>query len=236
MKLSGMAGTGSGKLGSMVYATVAGEQIVRQYQPQVSNPSTQGQVEQRSKLKLMSQVARALSPVIAIPKDGMKSSRNLFIKKNFGLATINAQDEAEVNIINVQLTPGIDNKISFAASNNTGTISVYLNDMPAANITRIVSVLYRKESDGTLTYIGSAVKNTPFDTSNAIATWANQGNNNFVVYVYGMSDIDARATAKFANYQVNDAVTLASLVATRTISLAEYSFTATAGQAIVAGA
>ena len=234
MKLSGMAGTGSGKLGSMVYATVAGEQIVRQYQPQVSNPSTKGQVEQRSKLKLMSQVARALSPVIAIPKDGLKSARNLFIKKNFDAATINAQDAAEVNITNLQLTTGIDNKIAFMASNQTGTISVFLNALPAANITRVVSVLYRKELDGTLTYIGSAIKEGELSTSEPIARWENQGNNDFVVYVYGMSDVDARATAKFANYQVNDAVQLASLVATRTISLAEYSFTATAGQNIVA--
>ena len=81
MKLSGIAGTGSGKLGSQVYASVAGEQIVRNYQPKVSNPNTTKQVNQRSRFKLMSQLSAAMASVIVIPKEGMRSSRNLFSKK-----------------------------------------------------------------------------------------------------------------------------------------------------------
>lgn len=41
-----------GKLGGAVFAVNAGEQIVRQYQPQVSNPRTAAQLTQRAKMNL----------------------------------------------------------------------------------------------------------------------------------------------------------------------------------------
>ena len=105
MKLSGITGKGTGKLGSSVFAVNSGEQIVRQYQPVVANPSTEGQVEQRSKLKLMSQLAAAYAPVLAFRKDGMKSARNLFISKN--IANVSFEGEtATINLPAMQLTAG----------------------------------------------------------------------------------------------------------------------------------
>ena len=41
-----------GKLGGAVFAVNAGEQIVRQYQPQVANPRTAAQLTQRAKMNL----------------------------------------------------------------------------------------------------------------------------------------------------------------------------------------
>ena len=82
MKLNGLLGTGSGKLGTSVFTTVKGTQIVRQYQPTVNNPSTNLQVSQRSRFKLVSQIAASMADVIAIPRNGIISSRNLFVKKN----------------------------------------------------------------------------------------------------------------------------------------------------------
>lgn len=41
-----------GKLGGAVFAVNAGEQIVRQYQPQVTNPRTSAQLTQRAKMNL----------------------------------------------------------------------------------------------------------------------------------------------------------------------------------------
>ena len=51
MKLVGILGSGSGKLGSSVFSTVAGETVVRQYQPTVANPNTEAQVNQRARMK-----------------------------------------------------------------------------------------------------------------------------------------------------------------------------------------
>lgn len=105
MKLNGIFGKGSGKVGSSVFAISGGEQIVRQYNPQVSNPSTDAQVAQRAKLKLMSQLAADMSRGIAFAKMGLKSARNRFISKNFGLADYDGS-KAAVDYTLLQLTDG----------------------------------------------------------------------------------------------------------------------------------
>lgn len=105
MKLNGIVGKGSGKLGASVFAISGGEQIVRQYNPQVSNPSTSAQVAQRAKLKLMSQLAAALAPSLGFKKNGLISARNQFVSKNIGLATYE-NGKASVLIQSLQLTPG----------------------------------------------------------------------------------------------------------------------------------
>ena len=83
MKLNGFVGKGTGKLGSSVFAVSGGEQIVRQYNPNVSNPNTDAQVAQRAKFKLMSQLAAVLAPGLAFKKDSLVSPRNKFIKKRY---------------------------------------------------------------------------------------------------------------------------------------------------------
>lgn len=85
MKLNGMAGKGTGKLGSMVYATVRGAQIVRQYNPVVYNPNTEKQATQRAKFSLLTKVAAMVSPALVFQGRGpLISNRNAFIKANFG--------------------------------------------------------------------------------------------------------------------------------------------------------
>ena len=76
MKLYGLFGKGSGKLGSSVFAISSGEQIVREYNPVVENPNTPAQVEQRAKFKLLSQLASDLASALAFKKEGLVSTRN----------------------------------------------------------------------------------------------------------------------------------------------------------------
>lgn len=88
MKLNGMAGKGSGKLGSMVYATVRGAQIVRQYNPIVFNPNTEKQVLQRNRFTVLTKVAAALSAGMMFSgRKPMESNRNAFIRANQGAFT-----------------------------------------------------------------------------------------------------------------------------------------------------
>ena len=83
MKLNGMAGKGSGKLGSMVYATVRGAQIVRQYNPVVFNPNTEKQVVQRTRFALLTKLAAMMSDALVFQgRKAMVSNRNAFIKAN----------------------------------------------------------------------------------------------------------------------------------------------------------
>ena len=103
MKLYGFTGKGSGKMGSSVFAISGGEQIVRQYNPVVSNPSTPAQVEQRAKLKLLSQLAAVLAPAIKIKKDGLVSARNKFVSINYPYTSY-ADGKASVEVAKLQLS------------------------------------------------------------------------------------------------------------------------------------
>ena len=234
MKLNGFVGTGSGKFGSSVFSVSAGSQIVRQYQPVVANPSTAAQVNQRARLKLMSQVAAALAPVIAMAKAGLVSARNQFISKNMD-SCIATGGVAQVTYENLQLTSGNLGFPSITAARAEGTniISVNLSSAPSGDISRVVYIMYRK-TQGQLEYVASNIVKTRGESNNFPTTFpASKGD--VVLFAYGMKDANAAATAKYENYNVASASDIATLVASRTIAFGDYTFTQTRGTTIASG-
>lgn len=105
MKLTGILGKGSGKLGSSVFAINSGEQIVREYNPRVSNPKTEAQVTQRAKFKLLSQLAAAFAGVYGFKKMGLVSARNMFVSTNMSAVTATA-DGATANLTELLIAKG----------------------------------------------------------------------------------------------------------------------------------
>lgn len=77
-KLVGLIGTGSGRVGNMVLAKRDGLTIARAYQPQVANPSTEGQVNQRAKFALLTKLAATLGQVI-YPLAAKGNTRGQFV-------------------------------------------------------------------------------------------------------------------------------------------------------------
>lgn len=234
MKLNGFVGTGSGKFGSSVFSVNSGAQIVRQYQPVVANPSTSAQVDQRARLKLMSQVAAAMSPVIAIPKNGLKSSRNLFISKNMD-SCIATDGVAQITYENLQLTAGNIGFPSITATRNasTGVISVSLSSAPSADIARVVYIMYRK-TQGQMEYVASRIVTAKGENNNYPTTFS-ASSGDVILYAYGMKDSDSKATAKYENYNVATASDLATLISNRTIAFGDYTFTQTRGTTLATG-
>lgn len=57
-KVVGLVGSASGKIGNIVYAVTNGVQVARVYQPQISNPKSEGQKFQRAKANLVGQVSK----------------------------------------------------------------------------------------------------------------------------------------------------------------------------------
>lgn len=227
MKLAGIVGTGSGKLGSSVFATVSGQQIVRQYQPVVSNPATEAQTAQRAKMKLMSQLGAAMAPVIVMKKDGLVSARNKYISRNIQNASV-LQGTASVNVPNLQITDGVGNVGEVDAIFASNSVNVTISDIDP-NAKRVVFILFRRNNDGTLSLFGSAVKPVQGSASDYTQHTFAAGPRDSIAYVYTISDVDGRATARFEQYSVNDAVQVASLVASRSINIDEYRFSGTAG-------
>lgn len=107
MKLTSLIGDGTGRLGGSVFAVRRGEQIVRKYQPVVSNPSTGAQVAQRAKFKLAQQVAAVLGDDVN-PwgiVDRQKSARNSFTSNLLKSGAITyANATASVALADLKLT------------------------------------------------------------------------------------------------------------------------------------
>lgn len=232
-KVTSLYGKTTGKIGSIVFSTSGGETIAREYNPNVSNPSTPAQVNQRARMKLMSQLSAALSPVIAIPKKGLVSSRNQFTKLNFDKSM--AKDGiAQVSYENLQLTNGNLGLPTIEATRTQGSgIVVSLSEDATASVDRVVYILYRKTSEERLQFVASVISEAAGanGTFNASLPYTE---GDIVLYAYGMRDTSESAKAKYGTMQVASAVDVARLTAYRTISSEDYQFTQTRGATMYA--
>ena len=227
MKIRGYL-KGKGKLGNIVLSTVAGETIARDYNPEVANPNTTAQVEQRAKFKLMSQLGSVVAPVIAIPKEGMKSKRNLFVKENFGLTSFSG-DTASVNLNQIQLTKSNKSFAGIKVNRGAGNaITAQLQADSSASVSKVVYIMLKKEMDGSLMLVGQAVASEAGqDGKFAASLPATAGE--IVVYGYTLTEATAKASATFDNLKALTAETVAKVIANRELSAGDLSTSKTAG-------
>lgn len=156
-----MAGRGTGKLGSMVYASVRGTQIVRQYNPIVYNPNTEKQSLQRARFSLLTKMAAMLSPALVFQgREGLVTNRNAFIKANSGKF---AEDEALLNFNNLALTSGnleavIYPTVSVKSSTHVMTISMNSADSNFAGFG--FAVILAPTSEGGKPWVYSAIQSS----------------------------------------------------------------------------
>ena len=223
----------NGKIGSVVFSTSGGSIVAREYNPNVANPNTMAQINQRARMKLMSQLSASLSPVLAMTKDGLVSKRNKFTKLNFP-ASYALNGVAQITYENVQITEGNTSLPALIAagiiSSDHMNIRVGLSVQPTATINRVVYCLFKKSNEGKLEYIASSIIATR--EAETIEIWFAADFNTlpiaeYVVFAYGMSDTSERASATYGNLNVVTASDLAKLVATRAISFSDYQFTQT---------
>lgn len=232
-KVTSLYGKTMGKIGSIVFSTSGGQTIAREYNPHVANPNTMAQVNQRARMKLMSQLSASLSPVIAMTKEGLVSKRNKFVKKNFS-ACYASDGVAQITYENVQITEGNSALPAISANGSIdGETGEYrtlggLISEPSANISRVVYCFFRKTSEGKLEFVSSIIQNdrTAYNQHfGFVGPWEN--GKDYVILAYGMSDTSERATAQYGNLNVVTASDLARLVANRSISFQDYQFTQT---------
>ncbi len=234
MKLSGIAGTGSGKLGSQVYASVAGEQVVRNYQPKVSNPNTSKQVSQRARMKLLSQLSAVFAPVLTYKRNKMVSARNQFTKRNFDWTAYN-NGVAQVSLENLQITSGSAGLPGITIARAGGTFAnIHLNRDASKIADRVCYVIFKKNDNQRLQLVNSIVI-TNAGEGGYFPTYMFIGTSDVVVYAYGMKDLNSRASAKYSNYTVETGEDIAKLIATRGVNFNDFRFTRTRGVQLYAG-
>lgn len=228
MKLHGITGTGSGKLGSSVFSVTAGEQVVRQYQPVVTNPSTESQVNNRARLKLLSQLSAVMADVIAIPRQGALSPRNIFVSDNYPISSAE-NGAATIDLAKIALTKGGMQIPAVVAERVDDTaINVALAAKADQLVARVIYIAFYRNNVGELQLLDSAVVETAGEegTFPYLFPYMSQ---DVIVYAYGIFDKNSKATAKFGNYGVEDGTQVASLIADRKVSESDYLITKTQG-------
>lgn len=215
-KIYGLFGSMQGKVADVVMAVRNGEQIVRKYQPIVSNPKSAAQVASRARLKLMSQLSAVMAPYIAIPRAGAVSTRNLFVKNNYQLSSYD-NNQAEINLPSVKLTKSV---VAFPALGGTRNGSTLNLGMPITEIdvNRVVYIVFAK-TNNELRAVGSVVADNKGDQQNP---WPAQlvvdTNDELVAYAYGVRDNTESASVKFGNMATVTAESIAKLVVSRVLT------------------
>lgn len=225
----------NGKLGSVVFSTSGGYTIAREYNPNVANPNTMAQVNQRARMKLMSQISASLVQSLAYTKTGLVSARNKFVKRNFA-STYALNGVAQCSYENLQLTEGNLGlpPIGMTAFDESGQryMTGALAGAPDTNINRVVWSFFNKSTEGKLSFVTSVISTQRQDTTIGgyfSFTRVAVPDGDIVVYAYGMIDTSENATAHYGELNVTSGSDLARLVATRSISFSDYQFTQTRG-------
>lgn len=234
MKVTGVDGKQVGKLAGRVYFVNHGVNVSREYSGSVSNPNTAAQVGQRSRFKLASQVSAALNNVIVIPRKGILSPRNLFVKKNMGLFYGTAQG-AQVSYENLQITngsmglPGV-----VVARQSPDILEIQLEKGVEGAYDRIVYNVFSKTAEAQLLLVSSVV--VPVTSENNTAKFrTTDPYTELVVYAYGLKDKNERARANYNSYSVKTGEDLAKLFANRSLGIGDYFFSQTRGTTLPYG-
>lgn len=232
MKLQGFL-RGTGKVENLVVSQTGGVTIARAYQPNVANPSTLPQINQRARMKLASQLAAALAPVIAMVKQGLVSGRNQFIAKNMPWISSD-NGVAQVSYENLQLTNGTAGLPAISVSRANNKLTVKLSATAENSVSQVVYICYHKNSENALQLVGSKIQTVAGEDGLFQAEF-NDPTGDVVVFAYGMNALSGAASAKYGSYRVQNATDIASLVGTRKLSAGDFQFTKTRGATIFAG-
>lgn len=234
MKINSILGKMTGKIGNIVVSSVNGEVIGREYNPNVTNPNTTAQQGTRARFKMASQLSAAMTDVIAIKKDGNVSARNQFAKVNFPSISY-ADGVASVDLNAIQLTKSNRNFGGFSADRASGSaIAVCLLADASASLSRVVYVVYKKESDGTLTLHDSKVCAVAGDDGK-FADALRYSDGALVLYAYGIKDLDSSMSTKFGEMNAPTAENVARLLVSSAENMNSVALTKTAGLTLPAG-
>lgn len=239
MKVTGLNGKGKGKLGAEVYSINHGVQIRREYNGEISNPSTANQVSQRSRFKLMSQLSAVFAPVLAFRRKSLQSPRNLFTQKNmqYVYGDVNG---AIVTYENLQLAPGSIPLGRLTVNRGTNSaIAFGVAGTPEQYLDKLVFCAFRKDDTSQLVYRKSWV----FDAKSvgglglyvpSNPTFTPSPEQTYVFFVYGVRFNNDRARGKYGEYSVADAADFAQLISNRTLSESDLAFSETRGVTLLA--
>lgn len=202
-KIYGLFGAMTGKLADSVMVVRNGEQLVRKYQPVVSNPSTPAQVSSRAKLKLMSQLSEVMADAIAFRKQGSVSARNLFTKANYRLTSY-SDNAANVDMYAVDLTGGIMHMPAPTTTSTSGSLSLSVPANQATDFDKVIYAVFEYGPNSTLIPRGVVVAQPGTDGSFPASVQLTGNSATGIAYAYGIRENSEAARTFFDNLSVID--------------------------------
>lgn len=227
-KVYGLQGVLTGKLGATVFAVRNGVQLARQYQPIVMDAKSESQVAQRAKLKLLSQTAAAISSVIAIPRKGLQSARNRFIKQNFEYVGY-ANNEASIELADILLTASYKGLPGFTADRSSGTgLAVALEEDASTAWEKVVYVVLQRTSSNSIMPVASVVCENAGVSGTFPATLP-MVSGDISVHAYGIKLNTVASRVMYSNLTVPSAEAIARIIASRAYVEGDMSLSETRG-------
>ena len=230
----------AGKKAGIVTYRVGDTLLAREYNPHPANPKTERQVQQRAKIKLLSQIAAVFRPIIAIFPSSGKSSRAIFARLNYPKITASGTT-AMIDFTSVSLTDSsrpitqVAKDIAFLPSGVR--MLVGLPQEPTEDIKRVFYYLFGKQDNGKLVFLDYYLSEIRWSSRNPLFfCWANapfeideQGKStrDYVIYAIGMGDNSEEATDYWQNLDVPNLEFLGQIIAENLISSTDFYFTDT---------
>lgn len=233
-RLHGLFGKATGKFGDGVFAVKNGQQMIRQYNPIVNDPASEAQVASRAKMKLMSQLAQALATILAIPKEGTKSTRNLFVAMNYALTSY-AEGVASIALKGLQLTKSALGMVDFSVDRTSGTaMACSLKSDSSAQFDAVVYAAATVGENFGVRVLGSTIVSAP-GAGGVFAGSLPYSAESLVVYAYGIKYGNSNGAVAFENMGGDAAEFVAKLVTSRSVKLAGAKFTECLGAVMAVG-
>lgn len=230
----------AGKKAGIVTYKVGDTLLAREYVPHPANPKTERQVQQRAKIKLLSQIAAVFRPIIAIFPSSGKSSRAIFARLNYPKITARSTT-ADIDYTSVSLTDSnrpitqVAKDIAFLPSGVRMLIG--LPEEPTEDIKRVFYYLYGKTDDGKFVFLDYYLSEIRWSSRNPLFfCWANapfeideqgRATRDYLIYAIGMGDNSQIATDYWNNLDVPNLEFLGQIIAEHLISSNDFYFTET---------
>lgn len=230
----------TGKKAGIVTYRVGDTLLAREYNPHPANPKTERQVQQRAKIKLLSQIAAVFRPIIAIFPSSGKSSRAIFARLNYPKITASGTT-AMIDFTSVSLTDSsrpitqVAKDIAFLPSGVR--MLVGLPQEPTEDIKRVFYYLFGKQDNGKLVFLDYYLSEIRWSSRNPLFfCWANapfeideqgKATRDYVIYAIGMGDNSEEATEYWQNLDVPNLEFLGQIIAEELITHSDFFFTET---------
>lgn len=189
-KIQGLVGGISGKMGNAVFRQRAGQTIVAQYQPVVSNPNTPAQQNARAAFKLITQLAAIMSPGFGTMLVTKRNPRAGFVAKNYNLIQVDPSPEAAervtIDMEKLQLTESFRPLPQMVDTSTDSSLIVTIDSIaPEVASIRYVVVQYVTMNGGSQAAIREIV-DVPVEEGQAMLKTTATAGENLTVLAYGL--------------------------------------------------